>query len=64
MKLHDSITEDRVIEAVARDDYTGFCVACGAEQGCCEPDARKYRCEACGQRAVYGAEQLLFALIG
>ena len=64
MKLHDSITEDRVIDAVERDDCSGFCVACGAEQGGCEPDARKYPCEACGQRTVYGAEQLLFALIG
>jgi len=62
--MHESITEDRVIDAVGRDDGTGFCVACGSEQGACEPDARRYRCEVCGERSVYGAEQLLFALIG
>jgi hypothetical protein len=62
--MHPSITDDRVIEAVERDDCTGFCVACGEEQGGYEPDARRYRCEACGAFAVFGAEQLLFTLIG
>jgi predicted RNA-binding Zn-ribbon protein involved in translation (DUF1610 family) len=36
----------------------GFCVACGAEAEGVEPDARKYRCEECGEMAVYGAEEL------
>ena len=64
MRMHDSITEDRIIEACSADDNTGFCVACGADQDGCEPDARKYKCEACGAFAVYGAEQLLFEVIG
>ena len=64
MKLHKTVTTDRIIDAVERDDCTGLCVACGAEQGGCEPDARKYRCEACGGFTVYGAEQLLLTLIG
>jgi hypothetical protein len=43
----------------AREAYNGFCLACGYEQGCCEPDARKYKCEECDARQVYGAEELL-----
>jgi len=50
---------DEILEAVQRDDNSGFCVSCGAEQGGCEPDARRYKCEACGDRAVFGAEELL-----
>jgi hypothetical protein len=64
MRFHESITADRIVDAVERDDYTGICVACGEEQGGCEPDARRYPCEACGQRAVYGAEELLFRVVG
>lgn len=66
MKLHPSITLDRVTDAVKRRmttlDNPGFCVACGIEQGGCEPDARKYPCEACGKRAVYGADELLMVM--
>ena len=41
-------------------DNPGFCVACGEEADGCEPDARRYKCECCGERAVSGAEELLF----
>ena len=42
------------------DCYEGLCVSCGAERGCCEPDARRYECEeGCGKRTVYGAEELM-----
>jgi hypothetical protein len=34
-------------------------MACGAEADGCEPDAQEYECEACGQHAVYGADQAL-----
>jgi hypothetical protein len=51
------LTEEQY-HALAGDD-TGVCRACGHEQGNCEPDARKYRCEACGDRQVYGVEELL-----
>lgn len=54
------VTIEQVMEAIERDDYTGICVACGEEQGGCEPDARKYECECCGAMKVYGAEELLF----
>ena len=49
-----------VMEAAARDDGTGFCLACGAEQDSCEPDARNYPCTECGQKRVFGAEEILF----
>ena len=41
-------------------DMAGFCLACGNEQYGCEPDARKYVCESCGEKQVYGASELLF----
>ena len=43
----------------AMESYTGFCIECGAERDCCEPDAREYQCEDCGKNKVYGAEELL-----
>lgn len=68
MKIHRSVTIDRVFEAVKRQhsslDNPGFCVACGEEADGCEPDAERYECECCGKRAVYGAEQLMFAIGG
>lgn len=65
-KMHESITEDRVIEAVERRmrslDNPGFCLSCGEEAEGCEPDARRYECEHCGERKVYGADEILFML--
>ncbi len=64
--LHKSITVDRVLEAVERAaaslDDPGFCTACGADAEGCEPDMRKGECECCGERAVYGAEELLMRI--
>lgn len=60
--LHPSVTLERVTAAVEDDDYTGFCRACGAERDNTEPDARQYKCDACGAPAVYGAEELLIEL--
>jgi hypothetical protein len=38
----------------------GFCLAWGEEADIgVEPDARRYLCEACGHRKVYGLEELL-----
>jgi DNA-directed RNA polymerase subunit RPC12/RpoP len=58
------LTLDQIMQAVESGDYIGFCLACGEEHEGIEPDARKYECEACGRREVYGAEELLirFAL--
>jgi predicted RNA-binding Zn-ribbon protein involved in translation (DUF1610 family) len=67
MKIHPSVTVERVTESVERRmsslDDPGFCVACGEEASGVEPDARKYVCESCGERAVYGDEELLMMLI-
>jgi len=48
-----------VIEAAEREDGTGFCTACGEEAYGCEPDARGYECECCGERKVYGAAEIV-----
>lgn len=47
------------IEA-ADADQAGFCIDCGNEQYNCEPDARHYKCEACGNMKVFGASELVF----
>ena len=62
MKLHHTITEERLLGALESSqlglDDPGFCTACGADACGVEPDARRYVCEACGEKAVYGAEEL------
>jgi len=40
----------------ARGDYLGWCEACGSDRGGREPDVRRYECEACARRTVFGAE--------
>lgn len=66
MKMHESITEDRIMEACERGrsslDNPGFCVVCGEDAEGVEPDARRYPCEHCGKRGVYGAEELLLSI--
>lgn len=56
----------RVIAAIERAatscDNPGFCMSCGSEQDGCEPDARNYECEKCGENQVFGAEECLFML--
>lgn len=37
----------------------GFCLACGEPAYGIEPDARRYECESCGERQVYGVDELL-----
>src|SRR6478752_6384705 len=63
LKIHESITHDRVEDAVDRRmltlDNPGFCTSCGFEQDGCEPDARGYRCESYDAMAVHGADELL-----
>jgi hypothetical protein len=66
MTIHKTVTLDRVMQAVQAQrstlDNPGFCIACGEDADGCEPDARKYPCELCGKRAVYGAEELLMMM--
>jgi hypothetical protein len=62
-KIHESLTVDRVLDAAQRQmfgtDNPGFCTACGNEQEGCEPDARNYTCEECGESKVFGAAELM-----
>ena len=62
MRLHPSITADRVMNAVSNDRDLGFCIYCGADRYGVEPDARRYHCESCGRKGVYGAEELAFEM--
>ena len=50
---------DELMEAVEADENLGFCLACGEQAYNCEPDARNYECESCGERKVFGAEEIL-----
>ncbi len=59
MTVHKSITWAVIERAIEEDDCMGFCISCGDEAYGVEPDAREYRCESCGECAVYGAEELL-----
>lgn len=63
MKIHRSVTQERVVEAVERETYTldnpGICLACGADHHACEPDARNYTCLSCGGLEVFGASEIL-----
>ena len=59
MKMHVSITVDRIMAACEEDEHPGFCIACGDAAYGVEPDARRYVCESCDAKAVYGAEELL-----
>ena len=43
------------------ENYGGYCTQCGDEAAGVEPDARQYVCESCGERAVYGIEELLIS---
>jgi hypothetical protein len=65
-KLHPSLTEERVMEAIGHYPplcFPGFCVLCGADVEDVEPGARgQYRCKACGKRGVWSAEELLIRL--
>lgn len=66
MKVHPSITMDRIEDACMRRmttlDNPGFCIGCGEDAEGCEPDARRYECEICGERKVYGSDELLLLL--
>lgn len=68
MAIHPSVTTARILEACRNYqegvDNPGICLACGADADGCEPDARKYTCEACGEKQVYGAEELVIMGVG
>jgi hypothetical protein len=37
----------------------GWCLACGRDTDGVEPDARKYTCDSCGEKKVYGIPELV-----
>ena len=43
----------------ADEAMEGFCIECGDIRSNCEPDARKYHCESCGEDQVFGAMECL-----
>ncbi len=59
MKINNDELMAAVEESMFGMGSAGFCLACGEQQDGCEPDARRYECECCGARKVYGAEELL-----
>jgi hypothetical protein len=63
---HESLTDERVVEAMRRSmltlDDLGFCLNCGAEAHGVEPDARRTERESCGERQVYGAQELFMSI--
>lgn len=56
-------TWDQVEDALRRQhsgtDNPGFCLACGEEAEGCEPDARRYECEFCGEKMVLRVAEVL-----
>lgn len=54
-----SFTIDTETYSDMREESEGFCRACGEPAYGVEPDARKYQCESCDAKQVYGIEELL-----
>lgn len=42
-----------------RENGGGFCLSCEEEAWGVEPDARNYKCDSCGEKQVFGIEDLL-----
>lgn len=66
VQVSPKVTIDAVMAAVESEmmslDNPGFCILCGCAVEGVEPDARKYECEACGSKCVYGAQELLLRM--
>jgi hypothetical protein len=61
--MPNTIDPDALIAAAQESTFglgnAGFCIACGEEADGCEPDVRNYPCDACGERKVFGAMELI-----
>lgn len=51
-----------LLEAAEAEDGSGVCLACGEFQHGCEPDARNYECECCGENRVFGASEAIIMI--
>jgi hypothetical protein len=52
--LLDEANEIGHFEFMEEHHGEGVCFNCGAARWECEPDAEKYECDKCGEKAVYG----------
>ena len=63
MKRNKTEILDRAIRLCEESETTlsnpGICLACGEEADGCEPDARNYECECCGEMKVFGAQEII-----
>lgn len=65
-KIHESVTLSRALRLAEESAFgmanPGLCLSCGEDADGCEPDARQYICESCGEPRVFGAEELVMML--
>ena len=59
MSIPKHIVDRALAYLEAGEDTMGLCIECGAENDCCEPDARNYTCESCGENKVFGCEEII-----
>jgi len=51
---------EQILEMAESGCYGGFCTSCGIEVSSnVDPDACGDPCESCGEKAVYGAQELM-----
>lgn len=51
------MTETYYIDGI--ENCLGLCTHCGEETDGCEPDACNYECPSCGEKQVFGLEELM-----
>jgi len=52
-----SMSEEEFLDM--SNDFCGICLACQEVMYTIDPDGRKCKCDNCGEKAVYGIEELL-----
>jgi hypothetical protein len=52
-------SEADLIDRLMTDENVGFCIRCGHEHSNVEPDRDNELCSECGERGVFGVEELL-----
>jgi len=60
------LTVEEILEAAEAEmigtENPGFCLNCGERHEGCEPDARNYECDSCGEDKVFGAAEIAISL--